>query len=79
MIRLPQDVFRAIELGHTVVVPSRQRSEAVRLAYAAEALAAGRAVWNTPDVLPLDTWLTREIELRSAAGELPHRSQAHPP
>lgn len=69
MIRLPQDVFRAIELGQTVVVPSRQRSEAVRLAYAAQALAAGRTVWNTPDVLPLDTWLTREIERRSAAGE----------
>lgn len=69
MIRLPQDVFRAIELGHTVVVPSRQRSEAVRLAYAAQALASGRTVWNTPDVLALDTWLTREVERLSAAGE----------
>jgi probable DNA repair protein len=69
LIRLPQDVFRAIELGQTVLVPSRQRSEAVRLAYAAQALAAGRTVWNTPDVLPLDTWLTREIERCSAAGQ----------
>jgi len=50
-------------------VPSRQRSEAVRLAYAAEALAAGRTVWATPDVLPLETWLAREIDRRSASGE----------
>ncbi len=51
------------------MVPSRQRSEAVRLAYAAGALASGRSVWSTPDVLPLDTWLSREIERRSATGE----------
>ncbi len=69
MIRLPQDVLQLIEQGRTVVVPSRQRSEAVRLAYAAEALATRRPVWTTPDVLPLDTWLAREIEHRSASGE----------
>ncbi len=50
-------------------MPSRQRSEAVRLAYAAGALASGRTVWVTPDVLPLDTWMAREIERRSATGE----------
>ena len=69
MIRLPQDVSQLIERGRTVVVPSRQRSEAVRLACAAEALAKRRAVWRTPDVLPLDTWMAREIEHRSASGE----------
>ncbi len=51
------------------MVPSRQRSEAVRLAYAAGALASSRTVWATPDVLPLDTWLSREIERRSSSGE----------
>ena len=68
MIRIPRDVSGAIEQGCTVLVPSRQRSEAVRLAYAAEALAAGRTVWATPDVLALDTWLSREIDRRSASG-----------
>jgi hypothetical protein len=69
LIRLPGDVTEAIEQGRTVVVPSRQRSEAVRLAYAAGALASGRTVWATPDVLPLDTWMSREIERRSSTGE----------
>jgi probable DNA repair protein len=41
----------------------------VRLAYAAGALASGRSVWPTPDVLPLETWMSREIERRSATGE----------
>jgi ATP-dependent helicase/nuclease subunit B len=69
LIRLPKDVSEAIEQGRTVLVPSRQRSEAVRLAYAAQCLARGRTVWATPDVLPLDTWIVREIERRSASGE----------
>lgn len=51
------------------MVPSRQRSEAVRLAYAADALRQRRTVWATPDVLPLDAWKAREIERRAAAGE----------
>ncbi|MEP7245101.1 MAG: PD-(D/E)XK nuclease family protein, partial [Gammaproteobacteria bacterium] len=69
MIRLPQDVTEAIEQAQTVVVPSRQRSEAVRLAYAATALTQSRSVWHTPDVLPLDAWKAREIERRAASGE----------
>ncbi|HEU4627037.1 MAG TPA: PD-(D/E)XK nuclease family protein [Steroidobacteraceae bacterium] len=69
MISLPQDVLQAIEQGETVVVPSRQRSEAVRLAYAADALARKRYVWQTPDVLPLEAWKAREIERRAASGE----------
>lgn len=67
MISLPKDVHEAVEQGLSVVVPSRQRAQAVRLAYAATALARGRRVWATPDVLPLDAWLARELE-RSAAG-----------
>ena len=69
MIRLPQDVARTIEQGGTVVVPSQQRAEAVHRAYAAEALASGRKVWPTPDVLPLEVWATKEIERRCASGE----------
>jgi ATP-dependent helicase/nuclease subunit B len=69
LIRLPQDVLSAIEEGGTVVVPSQQRAEAVHRAYAAHALAGGRKVWPTPDVLPLEVWATKEIERRCASGE----------
>jgi ATP-dependent helicase/nuclease subunit B len=69
LISLPQDVLQAVEQGETVAVPSRQRSEAVRLAYAATALGRNQSVWATPDVLPLDAWKAREIERRAASGE----------
>lgn len=69
MIRLPQDLSEAVELGHTVTVPTRQRSEALRLSWAAQALARGQQVWQTPDVLPLEAWKARAIERRAAAGE----------
>src|SRR5690242_9436670 len=69
LISLPQDVLQAIEQGETVAVPSRQRSEAVRLAYAATALARNQHVWQTPDVLPLEAWKAREIERRAASGD----------
>ena len=49
-----------------MVTPTRQRAHALRLAHAAAQLAAGRRVWPSPDVLPLEGWLTREFE-RAAA------------
>lgn len=51
------------------MVPSRQRSEAVRRAYAAAALRCQQNVWRTPDVLPLEAWRAREIERRASTGE----------
>ena len=51
-----------------MVVPSRQRAHALGLAYSAAQLARGRRVWPSPDVLPLEGWLMREIE-RFAAGK----------
>jgi probable DNA repair protein len=53
------------------VVPSRQRAEAVRLAHARQALRGGERVWASPDVLPLETWLQREIELVADSHALP--------
>ncbi|HEY6514671.1 MAG TPA: PD-(D/E)XK nuclease family protein [Steroidobacteraceae bacterium] len=50
-----------------MIVPSRQRAHALWLAYAAAQLAQGRRVWTSPDVLPLEGWLAREIE-RYAVG-----------
>ena len=58
-----------IEAGGTVVVPSRQRAHALSLAYAAAQLARGLRVWLTPDVLPLEGWLTREITRSVTAGD----------
>ncbi len=69
MIRLQKDIGEAIEHGQTVVVPSRQRSQAVHLACAAAALGGGRRVWATPDVLPLEGWIGREIERRAVLGD----------
>jgi len=58
-----------IERGGTLVVPSRQRATAVRLAYSSAMLAAGRAVWNSPDVLPWSAWVERELDAARARGE----------
>jgi ATP-dependent helicase/nuclease subunit B len=67
LIRLPTDLTRVIQQGGTVVVPSRQRAHAARLAYAAAELAEGHRVWTTPDVLSFDAWLTREVERYAAS------------
>jgi ATP-dependent helicase/nuclease subunit B len=66
LIRLSTELTRVIQQGGTVVVPSRQRAHAARLAYAAAKLAKGHRVWTTPDVLSVDAWLTREVERYAA-------------
>jgi len=57
--------------SHTLVVPSRQRAEALRLAQARAAVGAGERVWATPDILAANTWLTREVEVGAASFALP--------
>ena len=52
-------------------MPSRQRAEALRQRFARAALGAGRRVWPTPDILPQDFWLAREIEAAAANEPLP--------
>ncbi|MGH8299682.1 MAG: hypothetical protein ACRES6_10420, partial [Steroidobacteraceae bacterium] len=66
MLKLKKHLSTVLELGGTVVVPSRQRAHALRLAYSAAQLAQGRRVWTSPDVLPLEGWLTREVERYAA-------------
>jgi ATP-dependent helicase/nuclease subunit B len=66
LIRLPTELIEVVKQGGTVVVPSRQRAHAARLAHAAAELAEGRGVWATPDILPVEAWLTREIERYAA-------------
>jgi ATP-dependent helicase/nuclease subunit B len=69
LIRLPTELSEVLRQGGTVVVPSRQRAHAARLAHAAAELRGGQRVWTTPDILPVEAWLTREIErLASARG-----------
>jgi ATP-dependent helicase/nuclease subunit B len=68
LLELPEYISSILERGGTVVVPSRQRAHALRLAYAAAQLARGRRVWGSPDALPLEGWLTREIERGAASG-----------
>jgi ATP-dependent helicase/nuclease subunit B len=62
LIRLPSDLLQIVLAGGTVLVPSRQRAHAARLAFAASQLSNGVRVWATPDILPVDAWLIREIE-----------------
>ena len=78
MLEIPDYIRSVLERGGTVVLPSRQRSYALRLAYAARQLADRRRVWTSPDALPLEGWLTREIERRvgqsanASAGDSPN-------
>lgn len=71
MIRIPTGIGRVLRVGRTLLVPSRQRAHALHLAHAAAQLEAGRRVWTTPDVLPLDAWIAREIEARALRASVP--------
>ena len=62
MIRLPTELSAVLEQGGTLVVPSRQRAHAARVAYAAAELGRGLRVWTTPAILPVEAWLAREVE-----------------
>lgn len=66
MLKIPLHLGVVLERGGTVVVPSRQRAHALRLAHAAAQLAAGKRVWSSPDALPLEGWLLREVERYAA-------------
>jgi probable DNA repair protein len=68
LIRLPTELNEVLQQGGTVIVPSRQRAHAARLAYAAAELRRGQRVWATPDILSVDAWLTREVERYAATG-----------
>ena len=54
-----EDSFRAIEAGATVVTASRRLARVLRLEYDLRQKARARSIWNTPDILPLDAFLSR--------------------
>jgi ATP-dependent helicase/nuclease subunit B len=66
LIRLPTELSEVIKQGGAVIVPSRQRAHAARLAYAAAELAHGRRVWATPDILTVDAWFIQAVERHAA-------------
>jgi ATP-dependent helicase/nuclease subunit B len=66
LLKLPNYLNAVLERGGTVVVPSRQRAHALGLAHAAAQLADGKRVWTSPDSLPLEGWLMREVERYAA-------------
>jgi ATP-dependent helicase/nuclease subunit B len=49
----------ALAAGGTVVVPTRQRAAALRMAFARARMAAGARAWESCDVLPWNAWLER--------------------
>lgn len=62
MFRLNSDVAELLGRGGTLIVPTRQRAHAVRLAQSAARLAAGERVWGSADVLAAGSWLRREAQ-----------------
>ncbi len=68
MLKINTDILAHLEAGGTLLVPSRQRATAVRLAFTAAMLARGRLVWDSPDVLPWTAWLERELDVAREAG-----------
>jgi probable DNA repair protein len=77
LLALTNEFLEHLESGGTLVVPSRQRAAAVRLAHSAAKLAAGLTVWNSPDVLPWSAWVERELDAARVRGDsLPRRLSA---
>jgi ATP-dependent helicase/nuclease subunit B len=74
LLELTPEILNHLSAAGTLVVPSPQRAAALRLAYSAAQLSAGRRVWNSPDVLPWGAWLERGLdEARARAVPVPRR------
>ena len=67
MFRITSDVGGHIQRGGTVIVPTRQRSHALRLAHAAAQLGDGARVWVSPSALVASAWVRRECERRAVS------------
>ena len=63
MLALTAELLELFEQQGTLLVPTRQRAAAVRLAYAAEQLSRGQRAWRTPQVLTPAAWLQQQIAL----------------
>ena len=74
MLELTNEILAHLQGGGTLLVPSRQRANAVRVAYSAAMIRSGRQIWNSPDILPWGAWITRSLdEARARGQQLPRR------
>jgi ATP-dependent helicase/nuclease subunit B len=62
LIKNIQEIEALLLAGGTLLVPSRQRAVAIRLAYAHGRLAEGARSWAAPDVLTPKAWLQRCVD-----------------
>ncbi len=62
MLELSEDILRHLNHGGTLIVPTRQRAAAVRLAHTAASLNTGQRSWPSPDVLAWSAWLERALD-----------------
>ena len=68
-LSLLSELLEHLKSGGTLVVPSRQRAAAVRVAYSAAMLAPAFGSGTAPDVLPWSAWVERELDAARARGE----------
>jgi probable DNA repair protein len=68
LLELAPELLDHLSAAGTLVVPTPQRAAALRLAYSAAQLSAGRRVWDSPDVLPWSAWLERGLDAARARG-----------
>jgi probable DNA repair protein len=77
LLELSDDLLAHLNHGGTLIVPTRQRAAAVRLAHTAAQLAAGHRVWNSPDVLSWTGWIERVLDAASLTrADAPRRLRA---
>jgi ATP-dependent helicase/nuclease subunit B len=68
LLEISSELFDHLERDGTLVVPTRQRAAALRLAHTAAQLRFGREVWSSPDVLPWSAWLERGLSAARMRG-----------
>jgi hypothetical protein len=61
--RFAPHALSALTEGRTLLVESPQRAAAVKAAFAAEQLAAGKRVWRTPPVTTFSHWARDQVNL----------------
>ena len=77
MLDLSDDLLAHLNHGGTLIVPTRQRAAAVRLAHTAAQLTAGHRAWNSPDVLSWSGWIERALDAAALArADAPRRLRA---
>jgi probable DNA repair protein len=69
LLHIPIEALSHLEHGGTLIVPTRQRAAALRIAHSAAQLRLARGVWSSPDILPWAAWLERGLDAARARGQ----------